>query len=341
MAGTYETWLCRNAPSYLQGPMAQAILGAYGKIMDGLISDAQAARRESLIQYCSDDTISNHFFNFHAIESPLETKIQARQYLKTMFDRWRANGSVEHMLEELSRFGIIQAKIWTWTDLMLAGIPKAFGGNWVTIGSGVNGQIRYLPSEVAAIPNARAGGAGWKVEHLTDIVQTEITFTYDTVNKIVKIHLAYNGSAVLSLARDVVSAIMSDPVAKTYLYAMYTGDGSGLAPVTMSPVETNFAHHSYYFIDIYAATILPERLRWDDGLGRWDDGISYWDGLVTLTGKSLVDLLKEVIRRGSSAFVSCRFLRVFDGVSAYAVPIANQWEEDANGNIVDFYTTGY
>ena len=341
MAGIYETWLLKNIPAYLQGPMGQAIVGSFGKIADSLIADAQAARKEALLPQCSDDSLPFHFYNFHAIESPFETPAQARQYLLSMFDHWRANGSVEHMLAELIRFGIKKAKIWTWTDLMLAGIPKAFGGNWVTVGSGANGQIRYLPNAEAALPDARAGGPGWKVEHLTDIIHDQITFTYDVPNKIVKIHLAYNGVAVQSTVRDIVFAIGADPVARTYLFAIYTGNGIGIAPVTMSPIATSFAYYSYYFIDIYDAEVLPTLVRWNDGVALWNDHVSLWDGAATITGKSLVDLLKEVIRRGNSAVVSCRFLRVFDGAVIYAVPIGDQWEEDANGNIVDFYTTGY
>ena len=49
MAGVYETWLLKNIPAYLQGPMGQAMVGPFGKIADSLIADAQAARKEALI----------------------------------------------------------------------------------------------------------------------------------------------------------------------------------------------------------------------------------------------------------------------------------------------------
>lgn len=334
MSADYTNWLLENIPQYLKTKNGKMFLKGFTDTANELISQAEQAKKETMSQQCSTDTLPYHFQNTYTIDSPFETDIQKRAYLSKTFDGWRANGSPSHLLSELARFGIPNAKIWTWTDLMLAGVPKAFGGNYTNIGVGPDGVVKYLP-------NADLAGPGWKVSHLSNIVTSQIIITVDILNKTLIVNLEYDGVSIKSTARQIVEAIGNDSIAKRYFFALYSGNGSAIASTTIAPVLTNFAYYSYYFIDAYDPAPLISFVKWNEPGIFWNDGVSFWDGVSGITGANYMKILREVIRRASPASTSCRFIRVFDGATSYTIPIASQWEEDADGNMTDFYTTGY
>lgn len=332
----YEDYINDILVKYLQTPNGTKFLKAFENVSDELLEDAQQVRGEGLIQECSPDTLSYHFQNTYTIASPFETSVQARAYLKGLFDTiWKRNGSPQHLLEELKRFGIPNAKIWTWTDLIQAGIPSAFGGNYTTIQGGpLNTAMLYLP-------NADLGGPGWTVMHTSSMANQPLTIDFNIGAKTLVVNLATNTTMNTSTAKDVFNALNQVPNLSRYIFFAYGGDGLGITPGLVSPRSMAFCYYTYYIIDIYDGTLFNSFVKWNDPNIFWNDGTTIWDGISPFAGGGFIGLLREVIRRATPSTMSCRFLRSFVMGVSNSIPIADQWEEDANGNIVDFYTTHY
>lgn len=332
--GQYTDYLSQIVPSYLGLPNGQRYLLAFSQVADELIANAKSVRKEAMSQECSDDTLPYHFQNTYTLVSPFETPAQMRAYLAGIFDTvWKQNGSPNHLLAELKRFGFPNAKIWTWTDLIQAGVPSAFGGNWTKIPSGMNGGMWYLP-------NADLGGPGWTIEHRVVGPNQPLSVTINNVSHHIVVNLKTDGASnPLSTALEIQRALENDPVIPRYLFFMYTGTGLGVASAS-AQLPMAFCYYTYYIIDLYEPhPAIVSFANWNDPGIFWNDNVTFWDGIVP--GAGFLWILREVIRRATPATMSCRFIRVFTGAVAEPYPIADQWEEDANGNIVDFYTTHY
>lgn len=334
--GVYEDYLNGILVKYLQTQNGTKFLKAFANEAEQVLLDTQNVRKEALIQLCSPDTLGYHFQNTYTIPSPFETASQAKAYLLGLFDEiWKQNGSAQHLLTELKRFGIPNAKIWTWTDLIQAGIPSAFGGNYVrVVGGDPNGAVSYLP-------NAEKGGSGWTVQHQVIGTNHPLVVTIDTIGKHLLVQLQTNGVGVaVSTAKEVFLAIDNNPIIRQYLFYTYGGTGNGTA-VVFPQTTLPFVYYTYYIIDVYDGLSFDAFVHWNDPNIFWNDGTTIWDGLTPLAGDGFANLLREVIRRATPCTMSCRFLRSFVKGVSNTVPIADQWEEDANGNIFDFYTTHY
>ncbi len=334
--GVYDEYINEILVKYLQTPAAVKFLKAFEDTANEILADTESVRKEALISSASDDTLGYHFQNTYTLASPLETPAQARAYLSGLFDEiWKQNGSAEHLLKELMRFGIVHAKIWTWTDLVQSGIPSAFGGNYTKLsGLDPNSAVSYLPNGVA-------GGPGWTIEHRNEGPNHALTVSIDTPGKHIVVSLQTDGAGVaISTAKDVFLALDNDPIAKNIVFFTYGGTGLGTAVVS-AQTPMSFAYYTYYIIDVYDGLTFDSFVHWNDPGIFWNDGTSVWDGLTPLAGNGFANLLREVIRRATPSTMSCRFLRSFVKGIANTVPIADQWEEDGDGNISDFYTTHY
>lgn len=337
----YENYLNQIAPQYLQTTNGLTYLKAFANEGEELIEDARQARKEAMIQECSFDSVGYHFQNTYTLQSPFENTIQEKAYLRGLFTNiWMKNGSPEHLLDELKRFGFPNAKIWTWSDLIEAGIPSAFGGNWTKIvGMDVNGGMWYLPSS----EDPENGGLNWTIQHQALGPNRSLSIKVDIAAKQIDVFLRTDGGGnPISTALDVFRALDDHPLAKTYIFFLFTGTGLGNAVIS-SKIMMPFCYYTYYIIDLYGSPFITSFVEWNqDGIA-WNDGVTFWDSLVTFGPVGFAANLREVIRRATPSTMSCRFLRVYGpmGGAPTTVPIADKWEEDANGSIVDFYTTSY
>ena len=79
---------------------------------------------------------------------------------------------------------------------------------------------------------------------------------------------------------------------------------------------------------------------WSGATGVLWDGGAYWD-LQPPYPDAITDIIK-IIRKWKPARMSCRFVRIRVGDIWYPIPIGEQYEEDADGNLTgDFYYFNY
>jgi len=333
----YANYINNLSPDYWQTLEGQAFFKAFGDVGDELINDALLVEDQARIQTCAEDTLPYHFQNTYTLVSPFETPAEQRAYLSGLFDTiWKQNGSAQHLLAELKRFGFPNAKIWIWNDLVDAGIP-AFGGDFTKIvGATPNTGVWYLPKGDLPL-----GGPGWTVEHRIAGANLPLQVTLDIPGKHLLVQLQTDGASnPLSRAIDIWNALEANPLIKDYFYYLYGGNGFGTAISSMQ-ITLPFAYYTYYFIDLYEPNMVSAFVQWNQEGIFWNDGVTTWDEIVTGNNMGFISLLREVIRRATPSTMSCRFVRVFDQGISYNIPIADQYEEDANGNIMDFYTTHY
>lgn len=334
--GIYIDYIERIAPSYLKTENGLKFLRAFSEVAEELRDDMVSGRKEAMIQECSNDSLSAHFNNTYTIPSPFKTPLEEKEYLAGLFDNiWKQNGNTDHLIEELKRFGFLNAKILTWTDLVKAGVPSAFGGNYTKIvGMDPNGGLWYLP-------NAKKGGPGFTIEHKVLGNNHPLSVHIDVPLKKIWVELQTNGAGVpISTAKEIFYALDNDNEIKDYVFFLWQGTGAGVA--ASSALQTlSFAYYTYYIINIYEPHSFVSLAYWNQNGIFWNDGSTIWDGIVPAGAPGLAGILREVIRRASPCTMSCRFVRVFTNGVSSTFPVADQWEEDENGNIVDFYTTSY
>lgn len=258
MAISFEDYINTILPSFLSNDAGRAYFKAFAEVANQEFDREKFAREEGMIYECTDDALVLHMANSSALVSPFETLTQMRQYLK---NRWeglaKRIGSVELLLDELKRFGFPSAKVWTWTDLIQAGVPRAFGGNWTLFpGLTPNGGMRYL----AKYPNIQV-----TVEHLNSgpnqPLSVSIGATVSTAN--ITIQLQTDGAGFpLSRPIDILKAL-DDAKAGEYMYYNWQGTGLGSATAAL-PTILPTVYHSFFIIDLFAPNAISDPILWND-----------------------------------------------------------------------------
>jgi len=254
----FETYLNTVLASYFQNKAAKDYFKAAADTATTEFDRTEEVRTEGMIFECNDDALDDHMQNTSALISPYENKTQERDYLK---NRWEALakriGSVELMLAELKRFGFPNAHIYTWTDLILAGVPSAFGGGpSIAPGLDPNGGMYYIAK--------------------SPTVQVTVLQVNNGPNKPLGVGIGTTGSTAnisIQLQTDNTGFPLSRPIdilqaldtAGAQEYMFYGFKGTGLGTATASPVLVlPLIFYSFFFIDCYSPNVGDAPIQWDD-----------------------------------------------------------------------------
>lgn len=243
-------------PPYMQQKVYQDHIDAFAEVLEEQEADVRQARVDGDVMTCTPDVFDYHYDNLHLLRSPWDNDAQVRAHLKSVWKIWAKGGTYELILDELKHFGYPNAKIVTWTDLVLAGVPKPFGGNFLKVpGLTVDGDMYYLPLE-----------PGWTIEHRNAGPNLPLSVYIDTHFRILRIQMQTDGTGfVTCTANDIVKALTlrSDELLQS-VYFGTRGNGTGYSlafPVT----QPDFSYFSYFFIDLGESINIKETIRWDVG----------------------------------------------------------------------------
>lgn len=257
----YEEYINKILADYLSSPNGEKFFKSFAQTSEDVLLNGQEARKEGMSQECANDTLGEHFNNGYAIMSPFETSLQARQYLSGLFEKWKKNGSVEGLLDELKRFGITRAKVWTWKDLVEAGVPSAFGGNYTKIvGIDPNGGVWYLI-------NGEKGKPGYTIQHKIVGPNHPLTVILNETTQTITVELETDGlNSPVSRAIDIFNKFYNDPELQKYVFVCYQGTGNGIAAPSLV-IEMQFSYYTYFIIDVYEPhpfADITSSLLWND-----------------------------------------------------------------------------
>ena len=295
------------------------------------------ARSDGMINEASADALGYHLTNSSLLVPDFAKEQLIRDLLE---DRWdfvaKRVGSSELLLALLAIFGFPKAKIVTWTDLILAGIPSAFGGApTIAASADPNGTMYYL----RVLPTVEVS-----VYHLNNGPSLPLSVSVGV--------LAGAATITIQLQTDSLGVVQSTPVqiakaltaagADTYVYYSWTGTGLGRAE-TVSILSLPVVYHSFFYIDLYEPNVITSPILWNDNqtgaTGKlWNDGWT-WDGI--LPTPNFLSQLKALIRKYKPSTTSCRFIRVQNGMLLSSTPIGEEYEEDSNSNISGPYLFSY
>jgi len=105
--------------------------------------------------------------------------------------------------------------------------------------------------------------------------------------------------------------------------------GTSVATDAVAVGVPSMGNAQFYYL-ITQAIVRP-----DGATGNlWDDEITYWDGKPPYAGA--LDDLKRIIRKFKPVTTSCRFIRIASDKMLIPYPIAEDWEEDENGDLLEF-----
>lgn len=258
MAISFEDYINTILPSFLSNDRGRAYFKAFADVAKQEFDRQEFAREEGMIYECTDDALTYHFNNSSALVSPFENFTQMREYLKNRWEKLaKRMGSVELLVDELKRFGFPRAKVWTWTDLILAGVPHAFGGNWTLFaGLAANGGMRYL----AKYPTIEV-----TVQHVNFGPNQPLTVSIGTTGTTatITISLQTDGSSFpLSTPLEIFQAL-DKAGANEYMYYNWQGTGMGRAAESL-PAILPTTYHSYFIIDLYAPNAISDPILWND-----------------------------------------------------------------------------
>jgi len=254
----FETYLNTVLASYFQNKAAKDYFKAAADTATTEFERTEEVRTEGMIFECNDDALDAHMQNTSALISPYENKTQERDYLKNRWDGLAKRiGSVELMLAELKRFGFPNARIYTWTDLILAGIPSAFGGGpSIAPGLDPNGGMYYIAKSPTVQVTVRQFNNGPNKP-----LGVGIGTTGSTANISIQLQTDNTGFP-LSRPIDILQAL---DTAGAQEYMFYGFKGTGLGTATASPsLVLPLIFYSFFFIDCYSPNVGDAPIQWDD-----------------------------------------------------------------------------
>lgn len=258
MAISFEDYINTVLPSFLSNDAGRAYFKAFAEVSKEEFDREEFAREEGMIYECTDDALIYHFNNSSALVSPFENFAQMRNYLKNRWEKLAKRiGSVELLVDELKRFGFPRAKIWTWTDLIQAGVPRAFGGNWTLLpGLTPNGGMRYLAKYPSVQITVQQVNLGPNQPLSVSIGTTGSSAT-------ITISLQTDGTG-FPLSRPVdILRVLDEAGAGDYMYYNWQGTGFGTATASAS-ITLPTVYHSFFIIDLYAPNAISDPILWND-----------------------------------------------------------------------------
>jgi len=145
----YADYLDNISPSWLNDVDSKKLKKAFADSGDQIVADALTALNQIRIDTCDDSALELHRRNSNLLKGRNETPGELRAYLKTRWDRWAVSGTRDNIINDLRRNGFVNARVWSWIDLITAGATNAFGGGYRKLTDGsmsptLNKVVEYM-----------------------------------------------------------------------------------------------------------------------------------------------------------------------------------------------------